>query len=817
MSSLSPSRRLLLVVALVCLSLCAMAAGLPEGSVSVTNVSPNNGDVAGGTSVTITGTGFAGGATVTFGGTAATGVSVVNATSISCATPAHTPGAVTVTVTNTDTSGSSLPNGFTYTTSVPAPSVSSVNPTSGPTTGGTSVTITGLNFVNGATVTFGGAAASGVSFGGSTSLTCTTPSHAAGAVDVVVTNPDTQSGTLTSGFTYTASAPAPTVSSVNPTSGPTTGGTSVTITGSNFVSGATVTFGGTTATGVSVGSASSITCTTPSHAAGAVDVVVTNLDAQTGTLPSGFTYTAGAPAPTVSAVNPISGPTAGSTSVTITGTNFVNGATVSFGGTAATGVSFGSSTSLTCTTPAHGVGAVNVVVTNPDAQTGTLTNGYTYTSGTPAPTVTSVAPSSGPVAGGTDVTITGTNFVNGATVAFGGTSAKSTFVNSTSLTCSTPAHAAGAVDVVVTNPDAQSGTLKGGFTYAGSTTAPLVTLVSPNSGPVAGATPVTVTGGNFVNGATITFDGSSATAVTFVSANSITCATPAHAAGSVNVVVTNPDTQSGTLFGGFTYTSTAPAPKVTNVSPPSGPVTGGTSVTVTGANFVNGAAIYFAGTAATGVSFLSSTSLACTTPAHGAGAADVAVTNPDAQSGILPGGFTYEASPCKLSCTAKAPSSGQAGTAVAFTADVVPTDCTGQPAYQWTFGDGTTSNEQNPSHIYTTSSAYSWSFTATLEGTYCTEYGSIAISPRVPPPVITDMAKATNPFRLKVYGSNFHLGCTVKVNGAPVPTTKYKSGSLVVAKSGSALKAMLPLGVPVQITVTNNDDGGVSTPFYYVR
>ena len=88
------------------------------------------------------------------------------------------------------------------------------------------------------------------------------------------------------------------------------------------------------------------------------------------------------PAPTVSAITPTSGTTNGGTAVTITGTGFRSGATVSLGGAAATNVSVGNSTSITATTTAHAAGAVNVVVTNTDAQSGTLSNGYTYTSGT---------------------------------------------------------------------------------------------------------------------------------------------------------------------------------------------------------------------------------------------------------------------------------------------------------------------------------------------------------------------------------------------------------------------------------------------------
>ena len=89
--------------------------------------------------------------------------------------------------------------------------------------------------------------------------------HAAGAVNLVVTNTDSQSATLTNGYTYNTSNPAPTVTGVSPTSGSTAGGTAVTIAGTGFLSGATVSFGGTAATGVNVVSGSSITATTPAH------------------------------------------------------------------------------------------------------------------------------------------------------------------------------------------------------------------------------------------------------------------------------------------------------------------------------------------------------------------------------------------------------------------------------------------------------------------------------------------------------------------------------------------------------------------------
>src|SRR6185437_800060 len=101
----------------------------------------------------------------------------------------------------------------------------------------------------------------------------------------------------------------------------------------------------------------------------------------------------------------------------------VGGAAVSIGGSAATNVVVANATTITATTPAHAAGAFNVIVTNPDTQSATLTNGFAYLG--PAPTVTGIAPTSGVTTGGTSVTISGTNFVSGATVSIGGTAATS--------------------------------------------------------------------------------------------------------------------------------------------------------------------------------------------------------------------------------------------------------------------------------------------------------------------------------------------------------------------------------------------------------
>jgi hypothetical protein len=172
----------------------------------------------------------------------------------------------------------------------PAPTVGGVVPAAGSSNGGTAVTITGTGFQSAASVAFSdlrvGVAATSVVVVNANTITAVTPAHAAGLADVAVMNPNQQTGTLRSGYTY---LPAPTVSSISPNGGTPAGGTAVTITGTNFVSPATVTIGGASATGVAVTSATTISATTPAHAAGIVDVVV-QTNTMTATLANGYFY-----------------------------------------------------------------------------------------------------------------------------------------------------------------------------------------------------------------------------------------------------------------------------------------------------------------------------------------------------------------------------------------------------------------------------------------------------------------------------------------------------------------------------------------------
>lgn len=183
------------------------------------------------------------------------------------------------------------------------------------------------------------------------------------------------------------------------------------------------------------------------------------------------------PIPNLTNVQPGNGRLAGGSTITIRGTGFIQGARVFFDDIEAIAVVFIDDTFLTCTVPAytHGVppsggDTVDVKVVNitsaSNAFQSILVNSFTYYV---APTVSSVSPNTGPGTGGTSVTITGTNFIfgGGYFAVFGGSYAATTHVDSSHLTCLTPAHATGAVTVGVVAPDAdhQTGTLAAGFTY----------------------------------------------------------------------------------------------------------------------------------------------------------------------------------------------------------------------------------------------------------------------------------------------------------------------------------------------------------------
>ena len=146
----------------------------------------------------------------------------------------------------------------------PAPIFTSLNPSSGSSSGGTAVTITGQNFVNGCSVKFGGVDAVQVTFVSSTQVVAVTPPQAVGPATVSLINPDQKRFVAEDAFTYTP-APSPVITSINPTSGPQSGDTLVTIFGQNFKPNCIVMFGGVDAQLVNFFSSSQISVRKPAQ------------------------------------------------------------------------------------------------------------------------------------------------------------------------------------------------------------------------------------------------------------------------------------------------------------------------------------------------------------------------------------------------------------------------------------------------------------------------------------------------------------------------------------------------------------------------
>ncbi len=181
---------------------------------------------------------------------------------------------------------------------------------------------------------------------------------------------------------------APTISSLSATSGAEAGGTAVTITGTNFESGAAVLFsnaGGFTAPGVncSVVSGTTINCLTPAFPVGSASITVTNVDGQASS-PSAFTFTASTPFATAVSpgITPDTGSTNGGTVVSISGSDFAAGAAVTVGGLPADRVAVINVNTILVSLPANTAALKPVVVTNPSGTAGTMPGGYTYAAGT---------------------------------------------------------------------------------------------------------------------------------------------------------------------------------------------------------------------------------------------------------------------------------------------------------------------------------------------------------------------------------------------------------------------------------------------------
>ena len=333
---------------------------------TISGLSPNSA-AAGGPAFTLTinGTNFVSDATAKWGATALA-TTFVNAGQLSATVPAAliaVPGTASVTVTTTG--GTSA--GATFTINPGVPKITSLSPNTA-TAGGAAFTLTinGTSFVSGATAKWGTTALT-TTFVSAIKLTAAVPASlivAAGTASVTVT---TSHGT-SAGATFTIKPRAPTITSLSPTSA-TAGGAAftLTVTGTNYVSGAKVNWQGA-ALQTTFGSATTLRAAVPASLiamAGKASITV----ATAGGTSNVATFTIKA-RPAITSLNPSSATAGGAGfALTVTGTGFVAGATVKFGNAALT-TKFVSATQLTASVPSAYISkaaTVSVVVVNPGA------------------------------------------------------------------------------------------------------------------------------------------------------------------------------------------------------------------------------------------------------------------------------------------------------------------------------------------------------------------------------------------------------------------------------------------------------------------
>lgn len=457
------------------------------------------------------------------------------------------------------------------------------------------------------------------------------------AASIVVTN---QSGTFTATntFVYVSEATLA-VYSVVPNRGKAEGGDTVTITGRGFISPVRVYFAGAVEREAQVLSVSSsgdqIQVRTPAWDLSATSETIVAIRVvaaagtsgeQSTTLNNAFTYERPLGEPRIYSLNPSRGAWSGGEQVTVYGANFFAPVRVFFGGEEAEVASISADKSqIVVLTPRHSGSItqeqtvdvrVRIRAETTQQQEVALPNAFTYVPDSGDPVLYAVLPSQGSPRGGEQVKLTGKNFTAPVLVEFilgpplGSTlPAEAVTVNAagTEITLRTPQASPTPVttdvpvSIRITNlvgaPNSRSATFTNVFTYIGESRPPLIYFLQPDRGSARGGEQVVINGRFFLPPVNVVFAPGGAAEVTDVSSDGerVTILTPAvsvqplAADTPANVTVT---TQYGTgreaqvtLTNGFLYIAEQPTPEIYSLTPNSGPIDGGTRVTITGRGF----------------------------------------------------------------------------------------------------------------------------------------------------------------------------------------------------------------------------------------
>ena len=805
--------------------------------------------VAGSTGVTLTvdGSGFILASYLTLNGAALTS-SFVSASRLTAALPGSATSAVgtfSVVVTNGAPGGGSSPPA-TLTVGNPVPAVSAISPTgvaagSGPA----SILVTGGNFLSTSQVFLDGTTQLSVAFTDASHLTATadaTITASGGSHLLTVVNPTPGGGPSTPGVSFTVTNPAPTLSSITPSS-VATGGATFTLdaAGTGFVPTSTVTFNGasvpTTFVSATALQAQIGTISTP----GSYPVTVVSGSPGGGTSGSQTLTAATSTVPTITGLSPAPGTASTAFTLTVTGSGYtstgLNKSVVTLNGVALT-TTFVSGSQLTAAVPSTAAGTYPVVVKN--GTSASASTSYTLQAPNPVPTLGTLSPSAALTGGaGFTLTVDGSGLVAGAVVSFNGNARTTTFVSAAQVTAAIPGSdltTAGNFPVTATNPAPGGGT-SSALTFTVQNANPVPSIGSTSPSPIAtgsGAVTLAVTGTGFISTSAAALDGSART-TTFVGATSIQVAllaTDTQTAGTHTLTVTNPAPGGGTSTG---YTVSVvnqnPVPTLSTLSPTSTLAgSAGFTLTANGGSFVSGAAVIFNGVART-TTFVSAAQL----------------TAPIASADVAVGGFL----PVQVSNPT--PGGGLSGT-VSFEVDNPTPALTSITPATVVMGSGAFSLGVNGSGFVsgatvmldgssrTTHYVNSTQLSADIPGTDDAATGTHTITVVNPAPTGTGgalsngltltVSSAPNPvpllsslspcgavaggasFTLTLNGSSFVSGATATFNGTAVPVTFVSAGQLT-ASVASSLVTSAPSNDAIPVVVTNPAPGGGASGTVY--
>ena len=572
---------------------------------TITNVTPLEGFYTGGTLVTITGTGFTlpPGGEVYFNGIASQTYTFYSPTLITAVTPSQPVGPAIIAVDGTGSVTYGTP--FQYT---------DILPTSG--LGLTVITIIGTDFTQSPSSTSNVASVimNGLPFSiflsftvvSYTELTAIIPQGTNDSNGANVTfqidgipSPNPPSQPVTS-FTYSLV----TVTNFTPLLGFYTGGTLLTITGTNFTGPVNVTVGGINATSVTLVNSTTITAITPPglpNILEQINVIISSPSTSIDIIVGFFQYIE---------ISPLTG--SEGTPITIAGANFICPLTVTIGGIEVSYTIY-SSTELVAIAPAGTNGtSVLIVISGPSLPTSplTLSTLFTYT----LPSITSITPLTGIYLGGTPITIIGNNFSEPVIVTIEGNQATNIILTgSTLITAVTPQtfDFNNLEAVIVVNGVEYIQKFTYVLTYINSieqyVTTPIHGTTYTTSpiliGPAMGGTEIVIYGGNFLNPIIVTIGGFLAV-YTVINPNELVAIVPPGTSDTFVDIVVN-----GILYSKqYNYVT----PTITSINPYEGPTAGGTQVVIKGTNFtyppfVSTALSSFGGF--TQVVFISSTTL----------------------------------------------------------------------------------------------------------------------------------------------------------------------------------------------------------------